>query len=134
MCYNNLLGDDIIDIKWVTINVTDLEQSEDFYKNILGLKETERLTPSEDMTIVFFSDDKGFLIELIENKEAANYLGYNGVSVGFETERYDEILRLSTNKRILLSKPQQITDTLECFFVRDPNGFAIQVIKENHEN
>lgn len=118
----------------MTINVTDLEQSEDFYKNILGLKETERLTPSEDMTIVFFSDDKGFLIELIENKEAANYLGYNGVSVGFETERYDEILRLSTNKRILLSKPQQITDTLECFFVRDPNGFAIQVIKENHEN
>ena len=117
-------------INMVSIMVSDIEESEEFYKNILGMEKFKKLEISDNMKIVYYKDSYGTQIELIENKINKGITNYNGVSLGIITDRYDEILKISRRKRILLSEPEALDENLESYFVRDPDGFTLQLIKE----
>lgn len=121
-----------MNICWCTIRVSDLEKSIYFYEEILGLKQTQRFQPMPDRTIVFLKDEHSMKIELIFTKDEKHIRENQNVSIGFVTSEFEEILDRLKNAGIEIKKgPLQMGPDTICFFVDDPNGINIQIIKED---
>ncbi|CEO26384.1 VOC family protein [Paraclostridium sordellii] len=117
-------------INWVTIKVDNYEKSKEFYRDFLGMKPDQEFSPNESMTIAFFEADNGMKIELIHDKNLKlEFPLNNGISIGICPINYDEILQKSQEKNIITSGPLVLGGSKECFFVNDPNGVGIQIIK-----
>lgn len=116
-------------VNWITINTADLEKSKEFYGEYLGLALEREFSPYEGMRIAFFAADN-FEIELLERKGYVAAEGANtGLSVGITPDNYDEILAGAHEKGILEGEPEVVGGHLTCFFIHDPNGVRLQVIK-----
>lgn len=118
-----------MNINWVTIKVIDLEKSKDFYGNYLKLNAEQEFSPDEATTIAFFTADNGMKIELIYNKKAKAVSSLGNISIGISVMDYDSLLNEAKDRKILLSGPVILGGHMECFFVTDPNGIEIQIIK-----
>ncbi|MFU7514326.1 VOC family protein [Clostridium sp. HCS.1] len=117
-------------INWITIKVKDFEKSKEFYKDFLGMKAEKEFSHNEDMSIAFFSAENGVKIELIYYKNLElEALSNSNVSIGICPVNYDEILEKSKEKNIITAGPIILGGNMECFFVRDPNGVGVQIIK-----
>ncbi len=115
-------------INWITIRVRDFERSKAFYGDYLGLKPTREFAPSPDMRIAFFAADNGMQVELIcDNTAPAD--STTGVSIGLTTDSYAQLLDTARQNHILTAEPTLIGGHMECFFVTDPNGVGVQIIK-----
>lgn len=114
-------------INWITIRVNDFEKSKDFYGKYLGMELENEFSPSPDMTIAFFKADNDLKIELISQNgvTASN----TNVSIGISSCEYAKLLEEARNNNIILSQPAILGGHTECFFVSDPNGVSIQIIK-----
>ena len=119
-----------MEINWITISVADLEKSKEFYGEYLGLKKENEMSPNEFMSIVFFEAENGMKVELIYNRNAENNRMNQGmVSLGIVSSNYDKLLQQAREKEILTAEPAILGGHMECFFVSDPNGVGIQIIK-----
>lgn len=117
-------------INWITIKVKDFEKSKGFYRDFLGMKAEKEFSPNEDMYIAFFVADNGVKIELIYEKNSKlEVSSNNNVSIGICPLNYDEILQKSKEKNIITNGPIILGGNMECFFVSDPNGVGVQIIK-----
>lgn len=120
-----------MNVKWCTIHVNNLEKSKAFYQDILGMGLEREFSPNEGVQIVFFSAGDGMQIELIYNKnQDVPKITSNTVSMGIGIENYDEVLKKAQNEGIAVSGPMILGKDIECFFIEDPNGVGIQIIKE----
>ena len=118
-------------INWITIKVNNLEKSKKFYRDFLEMK-VEREFSVNNMDITFFSANNGTKIELIYDKNLqVKYLSNNNISIGICSSNYDEMLHNFKQKNMIFNGPLILGDNMECFFVNDPNGVAIQIIKQN---
>ena len=117
-------------INWITIKVNDFEKSKEFYRDFLGMKAEKEFSPNGDMSIAFFVADNGVKIELIYDKNFKLESPSNSsISIGICPLNYDEILQKSHEKNMIYSGPIVLGGNMECFFVKDPNGVGVQVIK-----
>ena len=117
-------------ITWVTIKVKNFEESKSFYKDFLGLKLETEFSPMAGMTIAFLKDENGVEIELIYNKNIKVETKDSTISIGIALNNFDEIYeKAKLNERKVSGKVTMPTG-MECFFVQDPNGVEIQVIRE----
>lgn len=114
-------------INWITIRVKDYEKSKDFYGNFLGLHLENEFSPNGEMKIVFYSADNGMQIELILSNDTE--YSNQGVSIGICAMEYEELLEKARAQKMLASEPTIIGGHMECFFLTDPNGVGIQIIK-----
>ncbi len=116
------------------IRVMDLEKSLDFYKNALGLVETERKDyPEDEFTLVYLSDrDKHFELELTYNYNPEKpYVigdGYSHLAVS-STD-----LEASREKHIGMG--YEVTELMglpgsppKFYFITDPDGYEIEVLR-----
>ena len=115
--------------KYTTVTVKDLEESLDFYINILGLKQVNKFSPESGVTISFLRDDNSNLIELLEdtNLSEENFKE-SRVSIGFGVENLDEILDRLKIEGIEIIRP--IIETPgdgKLAFIKDPNGVEIGI-------
>lgn len=118
----------MININWVTLRVRDMDRSKLFYGDMLGMiKEKEFNMP--EMTVCFYRTDSNVQIELIEGKNDPDVRKGEGCSIGIAFDKYDEILETAKRKGVLKGEPVPLGDSLECFFIEDPDGYSIQVIK-----
>ena len=118
-------------INWITIRVNDFDKSKEFYRDFLGMKAEREFSPNNDMSIAFFVSDNGMKIELIHDKNSKLQSPlYNGISIGICPLNYDEILQKSREKNMISSGPLVLGDNMECFFVNDPNGVGVQILKD----
>ncbi len=118
-------------INWFTIRVNDFEQSKEFYRDYLGMQVENEFSPDKSTSIVFFSADSDTKIELIHNKDFKVEKTQNSsVSIGLTVQNYDELLEEARNRNIIAQEPALLGGHLLCFFVQDPNGVRIQIIKE----
>lgn len=115
----------------VTIMVKDLEKSMEFYEKCVGLKVVRDLrVQNAETPIVFMAADKtDTAVELVAN-QAYTYSG-GGISFGFQvgdaeaertkkqSEGYDPGPMMSPNPFV------------KFFFVKDPDGVAVQFIEEH---
>lgn len=117
-------------VNWITLFVKDLSKSKEFYEDYLGMELEREFSPSDNTIIAFYRADDGSEIELLENRAPEfEYKKISGVSIGIAVDNYKELLSLAREKNILKSEPQNL-GSFECFFVTDPDGMDIQVIKE----
>lgn len=118
-------------ISWITIRVADFEQSKEFYRDYLGMKARQEFSPNEFMSIAFFEAENGMQVELICDKNsAAGETNTVGVSLGISASNYSELLQEARERKILTVEPAVLGGHMECFFVDDPNGFGIQIVKD----
>jgi len=117
-------------INWITIKVKDFEKSKEFYRDFLGMKAEKEFSPKESMYIAFFVAENGMKIELIydKNLKLENSANSN-ISIGICSSNYDDLLKKGRENNIISSEPAVLGGHMECFFVDDPNGVGVQIIK-----
>ena len=118
-------------INWITLHVRDLNESKRFYADFLGLPLAQMFSPRPGMTIAFFGQEGETQLELIHD---ANHplppVAPGAVSIGIPSSRYTELLAQARETGTLSGEPAVMGGYLECFFVTDPDGTGVQVIKE----
>lgn len=113
---------------WVTIHTADMNQSVEFYKEVLGLSIVQKFSPAPERQIVFLQDENGFRIELIA-EEGAKKQNPEGISVGFTVPSLTDALAVIRSKSIELEGEPVQMPNLSFFFVKDPNGVTIQFVE-----
>ncbi|WP_346847557.1 MULTISPECIES: VOC family protein [unclassified Clostridium] len=119
-----------MNLEMVTIAVAELEESERFYKEILELKEVQRIDTPEGIHIIFLKDEESGTIELIEYpnsfKELKKANGSN-ISIVFNVNNFNEAVRKLEEQNVkVINGPME-----NYIFINDPNGVKIG-IRQRH--
>jgi len=116
---------------WATISVQDMERSLSFYENIVGLTISERMSPGEEMEIVFLGEGET-KIELISNSRYPAAEHPQGIFLGFQVDSLDEKLKFVKEQGVeVTAGPYQPNPWVKFFFVKDPNGISIQFVEKS---
>ena len=114
---------------WSTIEVNDLEESLEFYQEIVGLKLNRRFEAGPESEIAFLGAGETE-IELIDHEESDEVDIGQDISLGFEVDSLDEKLEFIKEKGIPIhSGPVQPNPNIKFFFIQDPNGLKIQFVE-----
>lgn len=119
-------------IQWVTLHVKDMAQAKAFYGDFLGLPCERSMAPGNGLEIAFYKAENDVEIELIHVPQAP-YKRIQGVSIGIETREYDALLEKSRAAGLLQGEPQIMGGYLECFFITDPDGMSIMLIRKTDQ-
>lgn len=115
-------------LNWVTIRVSHLEQSIAFYTQMLGMEVAARFG-SEGNQIVMLGKDEEAKVELICESSARVESPGNGVSIGLETADLDALVAALKAKGYPVIGPVSPQPNLRFFFVKDPDGYTIQLVE-----
>lgn len=114
---------------WVTVSVNNFEESLKFYKEIIGLSINRRFKAGPDTEIAFLGDGQTKL-ELISDKKIGNANIGKDISLGFEVESADKMIKYLKKKGIEIeSGPFQPNPNIKFFYVLDPNGLKVQLVE-----
>ncbi|MDR1536026.1 MAG: VOC family protein [Planctomycetota bacterium] len=116
-------------LDWITLGVSDLEKSLSFYRDLLNLEISARFG-DENQRIVFLGEAGGTKIELIFKPNAKVENPGNGVSIGLEADDLDGLVGLLNDKGFKTTGPISPNPRLRFFFVRDPDGYTIQLVEQ----
>lgn len=120
-------------ICWIKINVTNMDESIDFYEKLLGQTVCKRFKPTNSTEIAFLGSED-VKVELIQSQDQPTASETIGLSIGFQCKNIEEAMAkvvnsgLEAESGILHPNPNT-----SFFYVRDPDGIQIQVVelKEN---
>ena len=118
-------------ICWVTIHVSNMEESKKFYCDVIGLKVKTEFSPRPGMRICFL-DGGTTDYELIENSDDGNEQPFSKrVSVGFQVDALDAKIEVLKNKGITaITGPMQPSPTTRFIFITDPDGMMVQLVEQ----
>ena len=118
---------------WNTLMVTDLERSAEFYTNVLGFEITRKFSPAKNIEIIFLKAGD-VSIELVCNKNLKVEDRGKGITMGFKVDSLDEAMALMKGNGIEIARgPIQVSPVTRFFFIKDPDGFEIQIVEEKAE-
>ena len=114
-------------MSWVTLHVSDLEESVRFYNELLGLP-IERQFGGEEHRITFVGEPDSAKIELLcEGGKKTEDAG-RGVSIGFGVAGLDEKIEyLRGVVKGPITGPISPGPQIRFYFVPDPDGYQIQL-------
>lgn len=117
---------------WFTFQVSNIEKSIRFYKDVVGLEVQRHIEPSPTMEIVFLGDENCTKVELIYNMESKAKLEYpETMSIGFAVDDIKEKMAEVSHKGYAVhSGPIKPNPNTEFFYVLDPDGMKVQFVKE----
>ena len=115
--------------RWTTIQVTNLDNSLKFYKDLLGMK-IARVIEGGNHQIVMLGEDDDAKIELIPISTASKENLGNGVSIGIAFKQLDDLVEKIKSKNIPVVGPITPMPDIRFFFVNDPDGYTIQLLDE----
>lgn len=119
---------------WTTILVNNMDESLNFYEEIVGLKLTERFQAGPEMEISFLGQGET-KIELICNKRLKKLDAGNRVTLGFKVESLEEKINYIKEKGIIIiTGPTQPNPSIKYFIIKDPNGVKIQFAEQTANN
>lgn len=114
---------------WATIRVRDLEESLEFYEDIVGLEVEKRMEMGEGQTILFLGKGETKLEIVYEQGYKDIDMG-TSISLGFEVDSVREKIDYLNKKGLEIhSGPFCPVPSIEFFYVMDPNGLKIQFIE-----
>ncbi|MDR1472076.1 MAG: VOC family protein [Synergistaceae bacterium] len=113
----------------VTIAVRDLEESVNFYRDVVGLPVKRRFQGGPDTEIVFLGEGETD-IELLFDRKNEDFSVGSSMSIGFETESADELIASLRERGVkVLSGIIQPNPSVRFFFAEDPNGVRIEFVE-----
>jgi len=113
---------------WSTLRVKDMDESIQFYTDIVGL-DVENRFKAGPVEIAFLGRGET-KIELIAESENRDINVGQDISWGFEVPSLDQLLALVKEKGIQVDgEPIQPNPHVRFFFVKDPNGMRIQFVE-----
>lgn len=115
--------------QWTTIQVTNLDNSLKFYKDLLGMK-IAKVIEGGNHQIVMLGEDDDAKIELIPISTASKENLGNGVSIGIAFKQLDDLVEKIKSKNIPVVGPITPMPDIRFFFVNDPDGYTIQLLDE----
>lgn len=115
--------------QWTTIQVTNLDNSLKFYKDLLGMK-IAKVIEGGNHQIVMLGEDDDSKIELIPISTASRENLGNGVSIGIAFKQLDDLVEKIKSKNIPVVGPITPMPDIRFFFVNDPDGYTIQLLDE----
>ena len=114
---------------WTTIMVTNMEESLNFYQEIVGLPLVRRIGAWPETDIAFLGEGQT-MIEIIRNKGVNSVSFGKDISIGFETESLDELTAFLKEKGVAIhSGPFQPNPHVKFLYVTDPDGLKIQFVQ-----
>lgn len=114
---------------WVTMHVCDLEKTQGFYEDFLGLQVNRKIKAGEDMEIVFLGDGDT-QIELIYQHNSDKQVFSSDTSLGFAVDSVDDTLKKAHDMDIkVVSGIIEPNPHIKFFYVLDPNGAKIQLVE-----
>ncbi|MDP4094053.1 MAG: VOC family protein [Bacillota bacterium] len=121
-------------IGFTQVSVINLEESINFYKDVLFLKEYVSFSPRQGINIVILCDEENNKIELIEDRNISedkrNTTSDAKVAIGFLVEDIESVIEELRKKRIeIIRGPISIKNGLRFLFVKDPNGVEIEIVQ-----
>lgn len=112
---------------WSTLRVKNLEESLNFYQEIIGLGLFRRFKAGPETEIAFLGDGET-KIELIYTGNQDIKVG-SDISWGFEVESVDEKMEFIKNKGLEIEGPFSPNPATKFFYIKDPNGLKIQFVQ-----
>lgn len=114
---------------WTTINVKDMEQSLQFYQEIIGLNLNRKMKAGPGMELAFLGTGET-QVELIWNSKAGAVSFGSDISLGFEVDSLDKTIEFLKIRNIPIhSGPFQPNPSVKFIHVLDPNGLRIQFVE-----
>ena len=116
---------------WTTIKVKNLEESIEFYQDIVGLKVQRRFEAGPEREIAFLAASAGETeVELIADQGKEDIDIGQDISLGFEVDSAVQKIKFLKDKGIEIeSGPVSPNPQIEFFYVLDPNGVKIQFVE-----
>jgi lactoylglutathione lyase len=116
-----------IALKYSTMIVRDMDESVQFYSDVLGFKVDSQYNPQPGVRITLMKGKGDIFIELIENKEYETGL----YSMGMDVKNLNEtLLELKSRGVKITMEPVPIL-VGNLAFAEDPNGVRIALIQHN---
>jgi len=115
------------------LRVENLEKSQDFYENVLGLKQLSRSTSPRGSTLVFLqSEVGGECLELCHYPQGgAVQVPPDLLHLAFEVEDLEAFGRHATAKGYPWSEPPtQTQDGAQFAFLDAPEGYEIEIMQK----
>lgn len=111
---------------WCTITVNDMDESLQFYQEIVGLPLIRKFSPGPGQAIAFLGEGET-QIELISSTNGKPEGKPQGVTLGFKTSSMEEMMTFVKARGVEVdSGPFRPNPHIQFFYVRDPNGVKIQ--------
>lgn len=127
---NMYMGGNAMKYGFVTVSVKNMEESADFYKNVLGLKEATRFSPQPGIDIMILKDGEGSSIELITHPGEEAEPVKASVSIGFKVESIEATMAMLKEKGVTVARgPMGVPGGARFIFINDPNGVGIEFIE-----
>ena len=117
---------------WVTMHVSNLNETQKFYEDIVGLTQCGN-HKIENGEITFLEDSEwSTKVELIY-LETANQISIgNDISLGFQVDSIDDMYALAMEKGLnIASGIISPNPHIKFFFVYDPNGVKVQFVQSD---
>lgn len=116
----------------VGIIVNDMEESLEFYQNILGLelRKREWLNDTIELSFLFFPEQPSVEIELVygsqvENEGIVNHLAFTVENIETVLSRFKE-----AGVKLVDDEPRSIlNDTVKIAFFQGPNGEKLELVE-----
>jgi catechol 2,3-dioxygenase-like lactoylglutathione lyase family enzyme len=118
---------DISGIHHITVEVKDLDEALEFYIEILGLDELDTPENIKEARIRWIKFNDTSALHLIENIDCSPPLLAHIALKVEDLNSWEEYLE---NKGIKISAPKLNVYNAERFFINDPSGNRIEIIKE----
>ena len=116
----------LVKLNWITLRVSNLEASLDFYHNKLGLP-IQRRFESRGRQIAMLGMENETQLEMIEGSESI-LKREAGVSIGYEVNSLEEAMdRLAVLNIPIIRGPIQPNPHLRFIYIADPDGFEVQL-------
>jgi len=116
-------------LNWVTLKVSQLEQSLAFYTGLLNLEVAERFGNEQHQIVMLGQADQA-KIELIWEAGETIEAGGAGVSIGLEADDFDGMLATVKENGMEVVGPIAPTPKIRFFFIKDPDGYTIQLVEQ----
>ncbi len=120
----------------VTITVSNLKQSVDFYQRILGFKVTGMLEQNGGDFKIVYMDAKGATLELFYFKHGGQPLPEVkdpdvGIKhIGFKVDNIDEVVRKLKEANVKFTlEPFDAAGGVRIAFFKDPDGILIELVQ-----